>query len=438
MPIQVAGSLADRKITLVCHERPAGEVMFRVAEAMGLVWRPTTGHGWRAELDDEVKAAEFEAERYEEEARERRISGTLQMASKLQDLSPQQQVAERTKAYSRIKELERVRKSEDSADLIEARQNYSSLTSDPAQYSMLSAIARTYPEASKGLGLGNPLFVSSNSADHVATISELPETFRILNPPVSILGFVKLSSDGMSLFGKEYGVGKDRNVSVSHNLPMPSTGRPTPPKLSKWFRQWASVLDHKVLVIPLSEGRIKVQADEYVYVKGETPMTSVADQVFDLAIRANISVVADAYRLPSYGYASIRAATVDEWISKFNRRRIQSSIDFYPCFARALGGWVMFRHDRYWAKLPYEIPERLLKVDQSHPRLGIEEYADFAAQLSPEQLAATKRSELLPVNRAPLAEGGKWLLFWFLSIKKRCFFFCVFFTCALNSFWNKE
>lgn len=135
--ITVSRQDSNRKITIVCQHRPVSEVVRQVAVALGLKWVQGKEGGFRAELDDSVKIAESEADRYEETVRLVRLQMKLKSASNRADLTPEQNRADLARVYNHIQELEKQHRSPDDGELLASRDEYRLITTSPLYFSSL-------------------------------------------------------------------------------------------------------------------------------------------------------------------------------------------------------------------------------------------------------------------------------------------------------------
>ena len=110
---------------------------------------------------------------------------------------------------------------------------------------------------------------------------------------------------------------------------------------------------------------------------------TVADWLSMIAQEGKMQVVADAFRLPSPPISiGSQYDTLASWLKEFV---IQQG-----GYLRVEGDWLLFRHGDYWSLRLSEPPERLAREMErkaSEGTLSLEDYAVFAASLTPEAQA---------------------------------------------------
>jgi hypothetical protein len=138
---------------------------------------------------------------------------------------------------------------------------------------------------------------------------------------------------------------------------------------------------------------------------------SMAEHLEYLAKSAGVPVIADAFRLPASYEEYMPAATVGEYVRSLLSQTMPETRGGY---FRADHGWLLFKHARYWRQLGAEIPENLYApIEKQATSLGLNDYADFAAALTPLQAATFPyRPALTRFPRLPLAPGLPGLRLW--------------------------
>ncbi len=136
---------------------------------------------------------------------------------------------------------------------------------------------------------------------------------------------------------------------------------------------------------------------------------TVADWFQEVATGSGIQVVADAFRLPlSFSSMSVSPGTLAERLQEFALRQ--------PGYLRVEGEWVLFRHAGYWRWLQSEPPEQLCReMERKETEIGLslDDYARFAASLSPDAVERIAQRELSALfDLAPLQSAMPALRFW--------------------------
>lgn len=136
---------------------------------------------------------------------------------------------------------------------------------------------------------------------------------------------------------------------------------------------------------------------------------TVADHLQWLAEHSELSVIADAYRLPAFSDKPLFATTVAEWIERF--------IQVQGGYLRIEGDYLLYRHPNYWRLSLSEIPEKLVRQYEHKARnegLNLEDYASLALQLQPHQQIRLQQARGYAVgfDVSPLSSALPALRFW--------------------------
>lgn len=139
--------------------------------------------------------------------------------------------------------------------------------------------------------------------------------------------------------------------------------------------------------------------------------TTVADWLSMIAKEGKMQVVADAFRLPSPPLSiGSQYDTLASWLKAF--------VIEQGGYLRMEGDWLLFRHADHWRLRLSEPPEQLAR-EMEHKAakgtLSLEDYAVFAASLTPEAQARIEDGEPAYTARfdlAPLKGGIPALRFW--------------------------
>ncbi len=422
--ISVTRELSEHKVNLIFHDRKISDVMRALADCLWLEWIPTKGSGFQLRAPRNLKS----------------------------DITKQE-----------LFEKDRARTA------LQARVNRLSLYVKP-----LDELWNMYLSAASALALhGNNPFPGREKLEQTAEDLKVPywvpigESLKMgLGTPIQDIfenGQVSLFSDGGSgkasldcarlmpvalLNGKQqefYGcsarltwnpLGQEvsgefffesdvEDITSCKRLSLPLTLNSDIIRgpLTKRFDSWSRADDPTLL------GR-KLDSDKASF--GESPyrvgMSSLGDHLRYISEAADVSVVSDAYRVAVSYPKPYTGRTVGAYLNQLVHEAVEGAPLIKPGGYRTNDGWLMVRHQSFWHLDETEIAEsdlaRLENALKKNQPLTVDEYADFATQLRPEQSAAfgTDRIGLFEFSNRPFEFSWPILRLWgVLSPEQRAF-----------------
>jgi hypothetical protein len=386
MPFAVAGKLADRKITVFCRDRPIAEVLARVELALDLHFEPA-GKGYLLAQTDAQRSHEDEQAKVDAANLKQRLTETVELIRLIAEAEPSELALLRAGAWPKL-----------APEHLRRRFNRQQLRLVAGE-NVLGVLGRTAPAAvvDRLLG-GHRLPYSTLQGDGVPVVDE---RFGLLNGPINdlqpqptrfIAEFDPLDSeltvwtlnreklppnvrfaDGRTdgLFSWPHHLVMERNSEIERAGPLDVEERE--------FAQPLPRIEFKSVPSPLTPQGLIRAADlsEHARVLSEaTGMPVVAD--------GSRFVVSDSWETPPPSFPA--------YMSRLTTGTAA------PCLhvagAKVIEGWIALRPRGWWRILQREIPERTLKSLESAYDRGdgpnLDEYGDFAAQLSREQLAGLR------------------------------------------------
>lgn len=411
--VSVAPVDGDRKLTVLCVQRPASEVMEMVAETLFMSWSYDKRNDlWRLALQDKVRQEEA-AVRMVEERQDRQIIRTaLDSMQKWAGLAPEEQARESRAIRDRLGVAQQAEGPDAQQRLFDAQ-----VQADLAKMLPCSGFGAAWKdrveEAVTRLAAGESLLASSRPEDGLPLVpqSSVPATTFETPDPVGVVFMVRYLQSQSVLEGRGLLTGFKSGGMIA-----PFRVRLRPPvaesDLVKRLREWGEAQDTQVLrsEIDISDARI---AKEGFLVPG----FSVADHLEHLASGAHIPVVADAFRIACSAPLPFSANTVDAYLD-FLKRPVGGMMPYQPGYFRTSRGWLMARSHEYWKKLESEIPERVLRpMEQTQEARPLKtwDYAVLAGKLTPPQSAWVGQMGapvLLRFRQSPLALALPSLSMW--------------------------
>ncbi|HTQ09113.1 MAG TPA: hypothetical protein VMI31_03495 [Fimbriimonadaceae bacterium] len=423
--IDVEPSIEERKVTIVCRDKPASEAMRMLAGTFFCVWNPA-GDGYRMDMPIDVRTEELRYLDAEHAVLKDRIEDVVKKMVEVASQSLDDQKAARDKLNQEIAKLRPLTDAADRKQLQELRQQYRRFdyldwwdlgyafrgSSDSAD--ALASGATLFASTQAGIALPLPYsdippysmrvvtkdangkshseMVTPSGAFAAMRINPVTERFECKTAPTGV--YPAIGSSERQLFLLNSGEAEAKLV----NLP-----------LRKRLRDWGRMLDQEMLKIK------PVQPSEAPASPGYAARAlTMSDQLEYLADTAGISVVCDAFRVPATGQEYAKAATVGDAIQFLRYSTLE---DVRDGTFRSEKGWLMFRHPHYWRMLDSEIPESAFapletKAEAGKP-LTLEDYANFAAALTPWQAVSFSYRPLLTrFPRLPLIHAMPALRLW--------------------------
>lgn len=386
VPLTVKKALADRKVTVVFQNRPAVEAMRMIGTAMLMQWRPTKDGGYQLDLQDRAASEERQTEIFERDLLHRSMLDSFKEIKRLtQFASEEERLGEADSLQSEFKRRLQAGEEASSPAMSRLARTMSAIRS-LGMLALAKPLAGDAATNEAALLAGRTIFSSTVKEDGVTHLDIDPYKKLMSNfDPKEGIGMITFDP-GWNVLRFEFrfqsgentgvgGLGGSWQVILDEDEPSP---------LDKRMAAWsAEVSDPAVLKTAL--GSPIPPVDPGYLIKAY----SNAEHLVYLADQAKVPVVADAFRNPVSEQNWFPGETVQEWLGNFNRDR-----KAYPFFVksghvRTEKGWLMFRHRRWWRELPGEISERILLPLEARYKagqpIGLEEHANFVAQLSDRQ-----------------------------------------------------
>lgn len=413
LKVTVDRKIADRKATIFCKDQPLGTVLAKVGETLFLQWEKD-GDGYRLRLDPEVEKEERLIEAKETDLVRNALRDYFADAADLAKDSPEEIAQEAEKLKRRVDELGK----DGSAASREERQK------TLLRYNRLARVAQDRSTWDRGY------IARQISPTHIESLLNGETIFAFCKPrpgalrgPADAPAHVTSVSVGegqppfqdmmwMIRFDPEDGMLRfphrplglvDRAVAVLAAQDLGNSpavlGGLSETGLVKRLLAWEKVKDPAVMSAPLSQ--------EAKLPDGGSPRVwTLADNLQWLHDKTGLPIVADGFRVFASLDRPADGKTVAEWLANFNQMKIaEGQWRWPPARVRSEGGWLEMRHRRYWRMVRREIPERILLPMESKANLTLDDYANFAATLSPAQEGALRgkdvivRFSLLPLER---------------------------------------
>jgi hypothetical protein len=401
--LSVSKEIADRKVGAFFTDRPASEVMRRLESTLFVEWEPD-GAGLKLVLPSETKAQERSMIAADREALRKVLTSKLTAwadASREPYESEKQRIKELQGSYSDLEkdtspsgkrraqdalaqliDLGGLQYSRQFWDLGSVLSNYGPDAVDTVLSGQAIAASNDPMQGSVRMGPdANPTGSSPIPAHYLTFLFFEPASARLTVTTHSVSG----STSGGGVWFSSFDMRSDRRIGDEL--------RKEP--LYKRLEAWKKADDNPVLDTPIASG-VKLPQP---WLQGTL---TASDQLSWLSHSTGIPILCDAYRVPATYNHIIAAATVRAWLPDLGSQEGSSQIAVNRGVVRTEGGWLLYRPASYWRYLDSEIPERVLRplerADAEMP--SFEEYAKFAAGLSPEQESRIDPSHI--VTRFPL------------------------------------
>ena len=411
--VSVAPVDGDRKLTVLCVQRPASEVMEMVAETLFMSWSyDKRNDRWRLELQGKVRQEEAAVRKGEEEQDRQIIRTALNSMQKWARLTPEEQAQESGAIRDRLLSAQKAEGPDARQKLFDAQ-----VQADLALVQPCSGFGAAWKdrleEAVSRLAAGESLLASSRPDDGLPLVpqSAMPPTTFETPDPVGVVFMVRYLQGQSVLEGRGLRTGFKFGGMVA-----PFRVRLRPPlaesDLAKRLRDWGEARDPQILAKEIDVSEARITKEGFL-----VPGFSIADHLEHIASGAHIPVVADAFRIACTAPLPFSAKTVDAYLD-FLRRPADGMMPYRPGFFRTRHGWLMARSSEYWKKLDSEIPERLLRpMEQTQAARPLKtwDYAELAGKLTPPQRAWVGQMGspvLLRFRQSPLALALPSLSLW--------------------------
>lgn len=410
-----AQGIADHKLTAFIKDKPAVEVMDRLAELTLGEWRSEAGR-YRLFIPNKAQAEEKEAVDAERAATRANAEAQVRDWMRLAKVS----LEEHKDRLGVVKdEVARFKGATDPA----SKKKYDALVREQA---LLDTIVREpfkyyagqlFNQLSRGdweqFWNGRPLLGATSGAKG---FRQLPP--QAIDPEYTVgdaNGYLLASYDDqtgvVNLSHSSFRASKGQRGMFSNSRG--STQRSSDgytgfdrTALSKSLEEWRTPFENPAAKDLLSKPVKPGAAPESPYFG---KMFTTADHLEWLARQSGVQVLADAFRTryPTAGFA--KGDAVGAWL--------KSMLGEQAGFVRLEGDWVLYKPYRYWTLRTTEISERVLQTIErtaAQRPLEIQDFASFVAQLTPGQIESFDPAPKFAVRFVPhaISEAGSALSFW--------------------------
>lgn len=421
--ITIAPNIADRKITLIFHDRPAAEAMAMIEKTFRGEWK-ASGGGYLFELPRAEISREIAMIAAEDAAMRSALDKSIQRMAAVARMTPDLVEDRKKQVDDEIKNLGAPSTDADKRKL-------AGLTDERAMLSMSgwrdlgTAFKSASPEQILQLEGGASLFASTQSGQGMLPFSadgfkgmsigrEVKDAQGNMHleegPPTAVAAAIRYNEIGEKLEASEMvlGMGSGGAARMPKSLDLlylPEVYEATKDKeLRKSMAAWATAADPDVLKRAVVRA-VKTPTSPYM-----SRLLSMADHLEYLADNAGIPVIADGLRVPVSYNIFPAAKDVESYFTELNKSQFMLNGIGYR---RTEAGWLMYRHTRFWRQQDREIPERLLAPLEAKTQWTLEDYAGLAAKLTPKQAyAISKRMVLVRFPRMPFTEAMPALQLW--------------------------
>ena len=392
-PCSVANPIADRKITAIFHDRPACEVMVAVENAMFMQW-VRVGDGYRLTLPAVVnheEQAQVAAEA--EEIRARLIDQLKDEASPPE--TPQEEIDMRRKEIrAQIKALSTDPRPEARTKLADLYSEESGFY-EPYVAGMAKALLPDLAGNIDRLLEGKTLFASTLSMPFVTALAPAFQEHVNASDPdaASVMEMIRYDPDLHSIERKILTVKRSPPGLVFTTTMCPAYAPPAEVKSSKLIARlarWSGSVDEVCAGKGLS-GNPPAETKPGYVATDRGPGLTLADHLELISDQSDTPVIADAFRVfcsdPHFG----KSKTIKDYMAwlKGSVHSAGSPLPPVVGYWTTKNGWLLVRHQAYWRRLAYEIPESVLQpmeaVAQGRNFPSTDEYAAFAGALTFEQ-----------------------------------------------------
>lgn len=407
--IKVNPTITQRKITLICSSREAADVMRSAGEALFLDWQKD-GNGYQLVLNRKIADEELDIRQKEESLGREAARDLLSSWVKYKDLSQDALAAELDKQQKLLATQPK--------DYNEQYRRYTELFT--AQPEWGRAIANAGSDTIDRI-LNGETFVMSDSGNvampkGVQVFSPAPNSEGIIEPtPIAATGAIRLirydpATTSINahihytgLKGNGLGGDQGRNVLEGGAFEASLKAAALFRTLAAWSQEKDAELSGKA-VDPSTKAPPEIWPLQHAY--------SIADQLEYLADHAHIPVIADGFRLACSPPIYFRAKSVGAFLAQLRQPYLSNTVE--AGYTRLDHGWAMYRHAKYWHKLDAEIDQASFEKMEAKPHLSLEDYAQFARGLTPNQIRPilARVGVLSKFSIAPLREGYLPMLLW--------------------------
>jgi len=377
VPIEATTSISSLKATVLVKDQPIGVVMARLADVFHGEWRQS-GDLYRLSIPSDWSTKESSFIRAEDEARRKQAEATLRGLMAGTNVSYEQVLKELNEGKASPKRQEELTKVQTPGAYL-LGYTFSHLSNSqwqtfwagkPVRASVVVPVptssAQTPGSVNGGIrsvGGQGPAARPRHGRSSNQTDQD-PAAPQVMNVRV-YASFNPLTGE---LKSSEPGVGSGSGASgglVAHSYPEGDlAGLPYGKEVLAWnqVESDSSALKANVSGIP----------PQGSYFGGQY---SLGDILTWLHEKTNVSIVADAFRIP------VRPINASGTVANFLTSLANTNRDF----VRTDNGFVMIRHGGFWRLKKLELPEDAYQRIEAAKPAKLDDYALFAASLKPEQ-----------------------------------------------------
>lgn len=405
VPLYVRRRVGDRKITISFKDRPAREAMDQVARCMLMSWEKTGG-GYELDLTSASAGEEARAESQERELSRAGLRDATREIRRLANMTGEQRRAE----------VERLEKDYDAARKAGEPANSPRLQLLGSEISamrtagfieVVGAAISAAKLDEEGVPVGTLWISSADQADGVGVLEpSLIPRGRNSPPYTDAIGIVTYNEESRELQTRLLAVSVDGGANMTSvgtwSVPTSNSQRPHP--IERAMSMWA-----KPVTDSMGARKLTQPVENALNAGYRSNKCGRANHLLDLAERAGVPVVADAFRRSFSDSSRLGGSTVHEWLESYGKvagSRWQEK----PDYVREEGGWLHFREYRWWQKVRSEIPESTLLPLEAKARggqspLSLDDYTALASSLTPAQAEQLKRPDSI-LLRFPVGSLG--------------------------------
>jgi hypothetical protein len=395
----VAPDLADRKVTVIFHDRPAIELMDAMRAALFVDWKDT-GSGYRLIMPIEASHEETDMIDEERNALASGIRNGLEAYAKSADLTEEQRADEIKRLELEITDLA-TKATPDTNPEISADRLQLAILRNRSGAPIAKAFSNDLTTTVQALMAGQIAFASTRQGDNVPMLPQNSATFLRGIPPdaAGMVSMMRLDTKESNLTGRTATItGSPTRVNVGwmFHCPLESTRGLRSSKLLARLDKWSKERDPTVL-----GKKMAVDGPREIGPGYKNEAFTLAEHLEYIADRADVPVVSDAFRLSCSPGQYRSDSTVGEYLTGLQHSYLlkgtigPTEFGYY----RTFDGWLLARHNTYWRKIIHEIPESVILplefAAQSKSHLSTDDYTTFAASLGPENARFVARGDAL-------------------------------------------
>jgi hypothetical protein len=398
--VEVDRSIADRKVAIFA-ERPLGEIMTRVADALFLEW-VTEGEGYRLRLQEEV-AKEEKAMRTEEvrvlaDGLRKSLQALAAIGRKPLETYRREYAAAKAEFDESTQDKSEKGKQRSAQLAYTLRQRFP-YRGQREIWDRGYALSQLNPAQLEGLVRGEPYFASTQPRLGLGRLDLrspdlIQEGGASPNPRAGGLLMAAMFDPGTRTLAFRY-----RTLGESNGIL--GTDRHLNPLEDPAYNQSLTKQPLVARIADWEKGREKAVLETLLSLPAETPATpainaiSQSDLLRWIHLKSGVPIVADAFRV-AVNYPDFpQNGTIGDALRALTPKYYAPMIPPVPHY-RADQGWLMLRHRRSWRRLDAELPERVLRPLEAKAKasgLTIDDYTNLVASMTPVQAANATRPE---------------------------------------------